>query len=302
MTGHALVAATERGDRAFADLVGGERGHDGEPAAALLGADARSSWGRVSGARRRRRAAELRGASSSSASSVGRGVRRGFAASRSRRRTASWRPRRPCAWSLRRACAVLLRRACALPPLHGPAFSSFLAALADARLLFGDLALFGLAQTRVGERVCARAALFVGERAQYDAGRLRRGGRRRSRCRRADGPPGRGNVALRRGRGTALDGRRRLRLGLARTDATLHLLDNDRLAATMAEALAHDALLDAAALERQRLGRSHAQLLAAFLFVSVIRVHFYTRSFPAGVTSAQPLRPSMLLIAGAKPL
>src|SRR5262249_57722265 len=36
-------------------------------------------------------------------------------------------------------------------------------------------------------------------------------------------------------------------------------------AATMAEALAHDALLDAAALERQRLRRGHAQLFAGIL-------------------------------------
>ena len=56
------------------------------------------------------------------------------------------------------------------------------------------------------------------------------------------------------------------RLGLAGTgDAALYLLDDDRLAATMAEALAHDTLLDAATLERQRLRRGHAQLFAGIL-------------------------------------
>ena len=64
--------------------------------------------------------------------------------------------------------------------------------------------------------------------------------------------------------GAAVGGRsdRRLYLGLARTGAALDLLDDDGLAAAVAEALAHDALLDAATLERQRLGRGYAQLFA----------------------------------------
>ena len=51
-----------------------------------------------------------------------------------------------------------------------------LARRAPARLFLGDLALFGLAHAAVGERVGARGALFLGQRAQHDAGRLRRFG------------------------------------------------------------------------------------------------------------------------------
>ena len=62
----------------------------------------------------------------------------------------------------------------------------------DLRLFLGDLAFFGFAQAGVAERVGAAAALFLGERAQHDAGRLRR-----RRGRRGSG----------RGRGGGLGGR-----------------------------------------------------------------------------------------------
>ena len=52
---------------------------------------------------------------------------------------------------------------------------------ADLRLFLGDLALFGLAHLRVAQRMGAAALLFLGERAQHDAGGLlRRCGRRRA--------------------------------------------------------------------------------------------------------------------------
>ena len=53
------------------------------------------------------------------------------------------------------------------------------ALLADLGVLFRDLALFGLAQAGVAERVRAAVTLFVGQCVQHDAGRLgRRCGRR----------------------------------------------------------------------------------------------------------------------------
>ena len=45
-----------------------------------------------------------------------------------------------------------------------------LARAAAAAFFFGDLALFGFANAAVGKCVSARAALFLGERAQHDAG------------------------------------------------------------------------------------------------------------------------------------
>ena len=296
VTGHALVAATERGDRAFADLVGGERRHDGEPAAALLGADARRL-------RRRCRARGDAAAPRAARSFLFVGFKRGSGRGRrlERRRGLCAEPLLGDFVGLALGLFVVLAPfffvALARFGLCTVGFLELFTRLPNPRFLFGDLALFRFAQTRVGERVCARAALFLGERAQYDAGRLRRGGRRRSRCRRARRAPGRGNVALRRRRGTALDRRRRLRLRLARTDAALHLFDNDRFAAAMAEALAHDALFDAAALERQRLGRGDAQLLAA-IFVRLS----HTRSYLRPVLPRRSLSGLMLLIAGAKPL
>ena len=118
------------------------------------------------------------------------------------------------------------------------------AALPAARFFLGDLALFGFAHARIGERVGARDALFLGQRAQHDAGRLRRFGR-------AAAGAAFGAAARLRAR---LD-RRRLGLGLGRCAdrAAFDLLDHDLLAAAMAEALAHHARLGAR-LERQ-LGR-----------------------------------------------
>ena len=127
-------------------------------------------------------------------------------------------------------------------------------AFADLRFLFGDLALFGFAQAGIAERVRARAALFLGQGAQHDAGRLGRGaapGLALARALRAAV----GGLAGARALGRRGSGAGGLGLGLAGR-AALHLLDDDRLGAAMAEALAHDALLDAAPLQGQGLGRS----------------------------------------------
>ena len=167
---------------------------------------------------------------------------------------------------LRRSSSSRLRASAA----SRSACSSSSRVCADPRFFFGDLALFRLAQPRVGERVRARAALFLGERAQHDAGRLRRGGRRRGRCRRAATGPWRGNVRFGAGAALRCDRRRRLRLRLARTDAALDLLDHDRLAAAMAEALAHDALFDPPRLSVSVLVEVTLSFSPVFLFVSVI--------------------------------
>ena len=65
---------------------------------------------------------------------------------------------------------VTLARFCcfALNPLRRFPFD------AAARLFLGDLAFFRLAHLGVGERVRPCAALLLGQRSQYDAGRLRR--------------------------------------------------------------------------------------------------------------------------------
>ena len=136
-----------------------------------------------------------------------------------------------------------------------------LAALAAARLFLGDLALFGFAHARIGQRMGARDALFLGQRAQHDAGRLRLP--RRGAARGAA-------LAAAAGFFARLD-RRRLGLGLGRSAdaAAFDLLDHDLLAAAMAEALAHHARLGA------RLERQLAETLSFFspgFFVSLIHV------------------------------
>ena len=84
----------------------------------------------------------------------------------------------------------------------------------------------------------ARIAFIVGQRAEYDSGFRGCGGGWRRRSLR-----GRRRGALRRRRlGHGL----RLRFRGSANDAAFDLLDHDLLGAAMAEALAHDALLDAA--------------------------------------------------------
>ena len=116
-------------------------------------------------------------------------------------------------------------------------------ALADARLREAEERRIAEEEARIRERMRARIALVLGKRAQHDARCFRRHSRSPCRCR--------GGLAWRSsalGRGAAI-GDRRFELGLAWTgNAALNLLDHNGLAAAMTEALAHDALLDAAAL------------------------------------------------------
>src|SRR5262249_54185717 len=119
----------------------------------------------------------------------------------------------------------------------------FLARAPCPRLLFGSLALFVFARTRVPGRLRARGSPVPGKRSQHDPRCFRRHSTIPCRCC--------GGLAWRSGalgRGAAI-GDRRLGLGLAGTGNTaLNLFDHNGLAAAMTEALAHDALLDAAAL------------------------------------------------------
>ena len=190
MTGQPLGAAAERRDRTLAHLVGGERGHQREPAAALLGG---RPAGFAAGAGRAAPAPAPaprrgRGASSSSASSAGRGpgcLRAGVAAGVAVVVS-------PPKCFLTTSSALRLVSSIVLAPLFFVGLARFrgfaldaldlVALLLDARFFFGDLALFGLAQPRVSERAGTRRALFLGQRPQHDARRLRgRGGRGLSR-------------------------------------------------------------------------------------------------------------------------
>ncbi len=120
-----------------------------------------------------------RGASSSSASSAG--ARRAAIGPVSRGLASSSSPKRflapPSALCLVSSVVLAALLFVGLAGLGGLAFGALdlVALLADPRFLFGDLALFGLAQPGVAERVRAGGALFLGQRAQHDAGRL--GGR-----------------------------------------------------------------------------------------------------------------------------
>jgi hypothetical protein len=121
---------------------------------------------------------------------------------------------------------------------------------ADLGLFLGDLALFGLAQAGIAERVGAAVSLFsVSVRSTTpDAFGARRRGAGRGRGG-AGLAAGGGAGAWRRARGARS---RRGGLGLAvGRDAALLDLDDHLLAAAMAEALAHHAGLGAR-LERQR--------------------------------------------------
>ena len=109
----------------------------------------------------------------------------------------------------------------------------------------GALALFNLDLFRLVEGGGAGAKLRLSERAQHDARLGLRGNDRRRRFGRRRSFAG-GEASEDR---TTVLGRGDFRFGLAWSgDAPFDLLDNDRLAATVAETLAHDALLDAAAL------------------------------------------------------
>ena len=210
------------GDRAFAHLVGGERGDEREPAAALLARAARVGLGAAPGARAAPPRRTLRGASSSSASSAS-GARRGFAARRGLAAEALLGDLVGLALGFFVVLAALVF--VALARFGGFALGRvdlLRGCCADARLFLGDLALLGLAQAGVGERVgAARSA-------------LRRSGcaaRRRTAWASGAAVPGAGAadgaaagdlaVRCRAWHGAASGGRRRFGLGLAGTGAAL---------------------------------------------------------------------------------
>ena len=181
MTGHALRTAAERGDRTLAHFVGIERGGQREAAALLRRAGARSLR---SGRGTRRSAADAAPRRTAI-------VVLGFGGQRARDRR-----RRPDLGLFFLAAETLLGDFVglalglfvvaaaiflgALARLGGLALGAFdrVALGADLRLFLGDLAFLGLAHLGVAERVRAAVLLFLGERAQQDAGRLRRGARR----------------------------------------------------------------------------------------------------------------------------
>ena len=249
----AAVAAAERSGGALAHVVGCERGDEGEPPAGFLGG--------LRGARRPLRRRDRTGCAAT-----------GAAAER--------RPRAffflgldhgACAGSPARSCfgfakpllrdfaglalgfflALVAIVFLALAALGGFALGA-LAGFADGamtRFLFGDLALFGFAQARIAKRVGAAVALFVGEGAKHHARWLRRGRGRSSRRLRCGNFRGR----LRR-RGSNFGS-----LGLGARRAALLDLDDDLLAAAVAETLAHHARLGPR-LERQRFGADAQRL------------------------------------------
>ena len=246
MAADALDAAAERSHRAFAHLVGSKGRHDSQPAAAFFGTDARCLGRR----RRTRRYAATAGAARSL-------LFLGFEYGTSARFCQGCLGAEALLGNLVGfslgffvVFAALFFVTLARFGFGALGLFRFFAALPNARFFLGDLALFSFAQPCVGKRMSARAPLFLGERAQHDTGWLQRCARR-GRCRRGRGRRGRrcsrGDDALRRCRSAALGSRERLRFALSRSTA-FDLLDHDRLAAAMAEALAHDALLDAAAL------------------------------------------------------
>ena len=264
--GAALHAAAERRLRALAHLVGAQRGDERQAAARPFG----RGLGRAGRTLRRSgRAHRAAGAAADHARAFvllrlrasGRAPG-AFAAA-----AVSPSPKRFLATSsafflvssscLRRSSSSRLRASAASRSvlLDGVALR------ADLGLFLGDLALFGLAQAGVAERVGAAALLFLGQGAEHDAGRLRR---RRG----AERQPAAGAAALAAGAarrawrpGPRRRGRRRsLGLAVGAGDAALLDLDDHLLAAAMAEALAHHAGFGAR-LERQR-RLSDAQRLA----------------------------------------
>src|SRR5664279_2237756 len=242
-----LGAAAERCDRTLAHLVGTQRGDQREPAALF------------------RRRATRRGGTC-------RGRTRGAGTARLRRPVIVFDFQRHAAWTrladfilaktllgdfagLALGFLVVLAALVFLTLARLGGFALGLvddfAALAAARFFLGDLALFGFAHARIRQRMGARDALFLGQGAQHNAGRL-------------GGLGGRWRGFARGGRLSHGLDRRRLGLDLGRsTDAAaFDLLDHDLLAAAVTEALAYHARLGA------RLERQLAN--AEFLFAGIL--------------------------------
>jgi len=200
----------------------------------------------------------VRGASSSSGSSAGRPVTalegsspKRFFASCSALSLVS----RSC---LRRFSSSALRASAASRSLRS-VVSRLLRRSASSSAILRSSA----SRRRDSPRARARRTLLLGQRAQHHAGRLgcnRRSRRSRGRC-----------LRRRRCRACPLGGCNGPAAGLGlcpRRRPALHLLNDDRLAAAVAETLAHDALLDPASFQGQGLGRGDAELFFASLFRS----------------------------------
>ena len=268
--GAALRAAAERRHRALAHLVGAQRGDERQAAARPFG----RGLGRAGRTLRRSgRAHRAAGAAAHHARAFVRlpaSSLRTHARALSRAVAVSPSPKRFLATSsalllvssscLRRSSSSRLRASAASRSVCSMASRCG----ADLGLFLGDLAFLGLAQAGIAERVGAAALLFLGQRAQHDAGRLRRAARparaprparpawpRALRARRAWRPAPRRAGAGGRGLGLALGA------GMRRFLTS----DDHLLGAAMAEALPHHAGLGAR-LERQR-RLSDAQRLAA---------------------------------------
>ncbi len=172
----ALGAAAERGDRAFAHLVGAQCGDQGETAALLFGAGARSGRARGDG---------TRGAATGTARHTRRFFFLGFEGRAGRRRLLHFFLAEALLGDfagLALGFFVVLAAFVfvVLARFRGFAFGAVdrIAAGAALRLFFGDLALLGLAHAAVGQCMGARGDLFLGQAAQHHAGRLRRLDRR----------------------------------------------------------------------------------------------------------------------------
>ena len=193
--GAALHAAAERGLRALAHFVRGHGGDERQAAARPLGR------GLCGAGRTLRRRGGTQGAAGAAAHHARAFVLLRLRAWDARRRRLSPRvagvvvvvvaaavspsPKRFLATSsafflvssscLRRSSSSRLRASAASRSV----FSMASRCCADLGFFLGDLALFGLAQAGIAERMGAAALLFLGQRAQHDAGRLRRGAARR---------------------------------------------------------------------------------------------------------------------------
>ena len=283
-----LGAPTERGDRARALLLARGRAGDGQPAAIALLAAARRARRRhddllprqdqrrapddalgfvlLAAARARERSGQRRARHGRGYARDRRG-RRGFAAGQA-----------PSRLILRLTLEIGFLGAAklfvALARLGGLAFKAIarlaLAPGPGVRLLAAAVLL--LLRPRVDERPGARLALLGGQGGQHHPGlgrgrrgRFRRRGRGRP-CRAGENGIGRLRGGLGRSRGRRrtrrhADGRRLAR----RQNATLYLLDDDRLGAPVRKALPHRALLNRALQMQRRLQRRGAHGLVAIV-------------------------------------
>ncbi len=167
MAGDSLRAAAEGGDRALTLVVVAERGHERQAAAAFFFGRAahrlRRDRGLAAGAR------DVRGPSSSSSMTV---VRPATPPLMLAEALARFLLGLALCFFFRRAAGLFVAFAgfggLAVGALDGVARGAAL------RLFLGGFALLGLAHARVDQRLAAGVPFFLGERAQHDAGRLRR--------------------------------------------------------------------------------------------------------------------------------